>query len=79
MALRAIAGAAENFEDTSLKIEAHQAMWSTSFVCGELARAHAEAALALFDAKLHRSLASSYGNHDVGCCTRNFGALALAG
>jgi len=71
---------AEKFDDAGLKIQAHHAMWSTCFVCGELAQArtHAEAALALFDIKLHRSLASSYGNHDAGCCARNFGALALA-
>jgi adenylate cyclase len=55
-------------------------MWSTSFVCGELAqaRAHADAALALFDPNIHQSMASSYGNHDAGCCARNFSSLALA-
>ncbi len=71
---------AEKFDDTGLKIQAHHAMWSTSFVCGELAqaRAHADAALALFDAEMHRSMASSYGNHDAGCCARNFSSMALA-
>ena len=71
---------AEKFDNAGLKIQAHHAIWSTSLVCGELAeaRAHAEAALALFDTKLHRSLASSYGNHDAGCCARNFSAVALA-
>ena len=66
--------------DAGLKIQAHHAMWSTSFVCGDLsqARAHADAALALFDAKIHRSMASSYGNHDAGCCACNFSSLALA-
>jgi predicted ATPase len=34
--------------------------------------------LAVFDAKIHQSMASSYGNHDAGCCARNFSALALA-
>ena len=73
-------GLAQKFDDAGLKIQAHHAMWSTSFVCGELAeaRAHADAALALFDSRVHGSLASSYGNHDAGCCARNFGALALA-
>jgi hypothetical protein len=53
-------------------------MWSTSFVCGELAQACAHAALALYDSSLHQRLASSYGNHDAGCCARNFSAMALA-
>jgi predicted ATPase/DNA-binding winged helix-turn-helix (wHTH) protein len=71
---------AEKFDNAVLKIQAHHAMWSTSFVCGALAQArtHADAALALFDAKIHQSMASSYGNHDAGCCARNFSALALA-
>lgn len=73
-------GQAERFGDTALKIQAHHALWSTSFVCGELAtsRAHAQSALALFDAGRHRSMASSYGNHDAACCARNFSAVALA-
>jgi predicted ATPase/DNA-binding winged helix-turn-helix (wHTH) protein len=71
---------AEKFDNAGLKIQAHHAMWSTSFVCGELAqaRAHADAALALFDTKIHQSMASSFGNHDAGCCARNFSALAFA-
>jgi predicted ATPase len=71
---------AETSNDTGLRIQAHHAMWSTSFVCGDLAqaRAHADAALALFDAKTHRSMASSYGNHDAGCCAHNFSSMALA-
>ena len=71
---------AEKFDDAGLKIQAHHAMWSTSFVCGELgmARAHAQSGLALPDAKLHRSMASSYGNHDAACCARNFSAMSLA-
>jgi predicted ATPase/DNA-binding winged helix-turn-helix (wHTH) protein len=73
-------GLADTFDDASLKIQAHHAMWSTSFVCGELAaaRAHARSALALFDTRVHRAMASSYGNHDAGCCARNFSAMALA-
>lgn len=71
---------AEKFDIPGPKIQAHHAMWSTSFVCGELAeaRAHARSGLALFDAKIHQSMASSYGNHDAACCARNFSAMALA-
>ncbi len=71
---------ADKFSDPVLKIQAHHAMWSTSFVCGELAqaRAHADSALTLFDPNAHRSMASSYGNHDASCCARNFSSLVLA-
>ena len=71
---------AEKFDDAGLKLQAHHATWATSFVCGELAevRAHAEAGLALFDARIHQAMASSYGNHDAACCARNFSAMSLA-
>ncbi len=71
---------AAQFDDAGLKIQAHHAMWSTSFVCGEFAaaRAHAQSALALFDDALHRPMASSFGNHDAACCGRNFSAISLA-
>ena len=71
---------AEKFGDAGLKLQAHHAMWATSFACGELAkaRAHAQSGLALFDAKIHQSMASSYGNHDAACCARNFSAMSLA-
>jgi predicted ATPase len=71
---------AEKFGDAGLKIQAHHAMWSTSFVCGEpaKARAHAQSGLALFNPDIHESMASSYGNHDAACCARYFSAMALA-
>ncbi len=71
---------ADKFDDPALKIQAHHAMWSTSLVCGELGNSlsHALAALKLFDPKLHQAMASSYGNHDAGCCARNFSAMSLA-
>jgi DNA-binding winged helix-turn-helix (wHTH) protein/predicted ATPase len=71
---------AEKHDNAGLKIQARHALWSTSLVCGDLsqARAHADAALALFDPQIHQSMASSYGNHDAGCCARNFSSLALA-
>src|SRR5262249_57010076 len=54
---------AEKSGDTGLKLQAHHAAWATSFGRGELAEvhAHAEAGLALYDAKVHRAMASSYG------------------
>ena len=71
---------AEKSGDAGLKLQAHHAAWATSLVCGELAGAcaHAQSGLALFDAKIHQSMASSYGNHDAACCARNFSAMVLA-
>jgi DNA-binding winged helix-turn-helix (wHTH) protein/predicted ATPase len=67
-------------DSTVLKLHAHHAMWSNSFACGELGDciAHARAGLALYDAKLHRASASSYGNHDASCCAHYYAAMALA-
>ena len=63
-----------------LKLQAHHAMWATSFACGDLSAcmAHAEAGLALYDAGLHHASASSYGNHDASCCAQYYAAMALA-
>ena len=71
---------AERSDDAGLKLQAHHASWATSFGLGRLAdvRAHAAAGLALYDAKIHQAMASSYGNHDAGNCARYFTALALA-
>jgi predicted ATPase len=73
-------GLADKFDEAGPKIQAHHAMWSTSFVCGELAksRAHAQSGLTLFDPNIHHAMASRYGNHDAACCARNFSAMALA-
>jgi predicted ATPase len=71
---------ADKSGDAGLKLQAHHAIWVTSFQRGELAEtcAHAEAGFALYDAKTHHAMASSYGNHDAGACARNFAAWALA-
>jgi DNA-binding winged helix-turn-helix (wHTH) protein/predicted ATPase len=77
---RRLLALAEKFNHAGLKIQAHHANWATSFVTGKLAQAyaHTQAALQLFDPALHQSMASSYGNHDAGCCARNFAAMSLA-
>jgi predicted ATPase/DNA-binding winged helix-turn-helix (wHTH) protein len=71
---------AEKSGDAGLKLQAHHAAWATSFGRGKLAevRAHAQAGLALYDAKIHQAMASSYGNHDASTCARYFAALSLA-
>jgi transcriptional regulator with AAA-type ATPase domain/predicted ATPase len=60
--------------DRALELEAHHAMWATSFWLGELSavRHHAERGIALYDPDQHRSLAFLYGGHDPGVCCRWF-------
>jgi transcriptional regulator with AAA-type ATPase domain/predicted ATPase len=62
--------------DPALELEAHHAMWATSFWLGELTavRQHTERGLALYDPDQHRSLAFLYGGHDPGVCCRWFAA-----
>jgi predicted ATPase len=73
-------GLAEKSGDAGLKLQAHHASWATSFGRGKLADVcrHAEAGLALYEAKIHQAMASRYGNHDAGTCARYFSALSLA-
>lgn len=73
-------GLGEKFGEPALKLQAHHAMWSTSFACGELIEScrHADAGLALYDPGRDQALASRYGNHDAACCAQNFRAMALA-
>jgi len=70
----------DKLDDAGLKLQAHHAAWATSFGRGELVKtcAHAEAGLALYDAALHQSMASSYGNHDASSCALQFIGLSLA-
>ncbi len=72
-------GLAQLVQDSALLLEAHHALWATSFWLGELAlaRAHSKQGIALYDPQQHHSLAFLYGGHDPGGCCRNFGALTL--
>jgi DNA-binding winged helix-turn-helix (wHTH) protein len=71
---------AEKSGDAGLRLQAHHASWATALGRGRLAevRAHADAGLAIYDARVHQAMASSYGNHDAACCARNFSAMSLA-
>jgi DNA-binding winged helix-turn-helix (wHTH) protein/predicted ATPase len=71
---------AERSGDTGLKLQAHHAAWATSFGRGKFGevQVHAEAGLAIYNAKIHQLMASSYGNHDASACARYFAALSLA-
>jgi class 3 adenylate cyclase/predicted ATPase len=70
---------ARSAQDAALLLEAHHALWFTSFFCGELtaARAHSEQGIALYDRQQHHSLALLYGGHDPGVCCRDAGTLVL--
>jgi predicted ATPase len=65
-------------DDSALLIQAHRAMGHTLFWLGEFssARSHLEQAIARYDPQLHRSLASTYGEH-AGVITRGFAAHVL--
>src|SRR5262249_2715810 len=67
-------GLAKSSAGASLVLQAPLAHWPPLLLCGELmqAHAHAIAGLRLYDAKIHQTTASSYGNHDAcacACCT----------
>jgi DNA-binding winged helix-turn-helix (wHTH) protein/predicted ATPase len=70
---------AESSGDASLMLQAHHANWPTLFLCGELIQAHrhASAGLRLYDPKIHRATASSYGNHDACACAYGTSAMVL--
>src|SRR5262245_31070885 len=65
---------AERADDRSLRLQAHHAMWATSFWLGEFAHAehHIACGINLYDRDQHRSLAFLYGGHDAGVCCRQF-------
>ena len=73
---RELLSVAERANDRALELEAHHAMWATSFWLGELnaVRQHAERGMVLYDPDQHRSLAFLYGGHDPGVCCRWFAA-----
>ena len=69
---------AQQGHDSSRRLEAHHALWTTQFLMGELplARTHLEQGLALYDPQQHRALAVLYG-HDPGVCCRGGAAVVL--
>ena len=69
---------AQQGDDSSRRLEAHHALWTTNLLTGELrlARAHLEQGLALYDLQQHRALAVLYG-HDPGVCCRGGAAIVF--
>jgi predicted ATPase len=70
---------AQLVQDPALLLQAHHALWATSFVLGEFAPAqeHCEHGMALYNPQQHRSHAVLYGGHDPGVCCLSHGACVL--
>jgi predicted ATPase len=70
---------AERLQDPDLLLEAHHALWATSFFGGEPAatRPHQEQGLRLYEPQRHRTHAALYSRHDPGVCCRMLAAPSL--
>jgi predicted ATPase len=70
---------ARGLQDPDLLLEAHHALWATSFFGGELvaARPHQEQGLRLYNLQRHRTHAALYSGHDPGVCCHMLAALSL--
>jgi predicted ATPase len=76
---RRLLSLAESLQDPVLLLQAHHALWTTSFYLGELASAHehTEQGIALYNVQQPPSHAFLYGGHDPGACCHVMGALIL--
>src|SRR5262249_58025466 len=65
--------------DTTLHLQAHHALWPTHMYRGELQAAAQDVTegLALYDLDRHRSLAFTFGGHDVRVCGLAFNTFTL--
>ena len=70
---------AQRSQDPALILQAHHALWTTSFFFGNLVqtREHAEQGMSIYDQQQHRSHAFIYAGHDPGMCCRAFDASAM--
>src|SRR2546427_8109437 len=70
---------AQRLQDPDLVLEAHHALWATSFFGGEpaAARPHLEQGLRLYEPQRHRAHAALYSGHDPGVCCRMIAAQSL--
>jgi len=72
-------GLAQCLQDPELLLEAHHALWATSFFGGEpaAARPHWEQGLRLYDPQRHRTHAAIYSGHDPRGVCHTLAALSL--
>jgi predicted ATPase len=70
---------AQRLQDSDLLLEAHHALWATSFFGGELAaaRPHWEQGVRLYDLQRHGTHAALYSGHDPGVCCHTLAAQSL--
>jgi predicted ATPase/class 3 adenylate cyclase/ribosomal protein L40E len=70
---------AQSLQDPVLLLQAHHALWTTSFYRGELpsAHEHIERGMALYNVQQAPSHILLYGGHDPGACSQVMGALIL--
>jgi len=67
-------------DERSLLLQAHHALWATSFFRGELLACfeHASAGAQLYRVAEHAGMAAQFGSHDAGACGRSMQSLGLA-
>ena len=70
---------AQRLQDPALLLEAHHTLWAILFTLGDLdaAQKHAEYGIANYNQQQHSHLASLYGGHDPGVCSRTHAARQL--
>jgi class 3 adenylate cyclase/predicted ATPase len=70
---------AQRLQDPALLLEAHHTLWAILFTLGDLdaAQKHAEYGIANYNQQQHSYLASLYGGHDPGVCSRTHAARQL--
>ncbi|MCU0502629.1 MAG: AAA family ATPase [Anaerolineae bacterium] len=65
---------ATKFQDPDLLLQAHHALWTSSFTAGDLpaALAHCEQGRAIYRPETHHAQLYVYGGHDAGVCGLSF-------
>jgi DNA-binding SARP family transcriptional activator/predicted ATPase len=65
---------ATKFQDPDLMLQAHHALWTSSFTAGDLpaALAHCEQGRAIYRPEAHHAQLYIYGGHDAGVCGLSF-------
>jgi len=62
------------------RLEAHHAVWTTSYMRGQMAttRLHSELGIAIYTPERHHDCTYSYGGHDPGVCGHAHAGIALS-
>ena len=70
---------AQATSESSHQLQAHHALWTTSFFLGDVKTAHhhMEEGSRIYDIHEHGNHANIYGGHDPGSCALNFDSMCL--